>query len=202
MLTKIDITRDVAGCFYVPGDQWIKYENLKNEVDECLGASFSHNKNSFACCFQYQETKKQNGLYRRVKIYDNFLALLSSRSAFQQLGMNTEAIFHPNYLMGKVLDEAQNTGLTRIEISYYADTLEAEKNFNSDDFIQKATQDLDDVLLALNYTQGLGHPVAFKDILDSFQNCSKQKQLFVEMPDVCALVFSRSLKSDSYCGFF
>ena len=49
--------------------------------------------------------------------------------------MNTEAIYHPTFLMEKVLDEAKEHGLTRIEISYYADTLLAEQEFRSDDFI-------------------------------------------------------------------
>ena len=36
------------------------------------------NRNSFASCFQFDEVAKTDGLFRRVKIYDKGLALLTT----------------------------------------------------------------------------------------------------------------------------
>ena len=57
-------------------------------------------------------------------------------------------------MLRKELDEAWDYGLTRIEISYYADSLAAEPHYFSHDFQYKAAQDIDDCLLALNYLSG------------------------------------------------
>ena len=56
-------------------------------------------------------------------MYDKVLALITSRSAFTTLGMNTDTLFRPGYNMRNELKEARNGGLTRIEISYYATSL-------------------------------------------------------------------------------
>ena len=41
-----------------------------------------------------------------------------------------------------------------------------------------------------------------QDFLEDFQSAAKGQQLFVQMPDVCALVFARNSKRGCYCGFF
>ena len=45
------------------------------------------------------------------------------------LGMNTDAIFNPGVSLGRELKETSLTGLSRIEISYNADSVDAEKEF-------------------------------------------------------------------------
>jgi hypothetical protein len=43
------------------------------------------------------------------------------------LGMNTDAIFNPGVSLGRELRETILTGLSRIEISYYFDSVDAER---------------------------------------------------------------------------
>ena len=42
------------------------------------------------------------------------------------LGMNASGIFYPNFSMRGELKEAWSHGLTRIEISFYADSIDDE----------------------------------------------------------------------------
>ena len=42
------------------------------------------------------------------------------------VGMNTNGIFYPGITEGSVLKESAEYGLTRVEISYYADSFEEE----------------------------------------------------------------------------
>ena len=43
------------------------------------------------------------------------------------VGMNTNAIFYPSFVQRGILKDAWEKGLTRIEISYYADSVETEE---------------------------------------------------------------------------
>ena len=43
------------------------------------------------------------------------------------LGIHTDAIFNPGVSLGRELRETSQTGFTRIEISYYADSVDAER---------------------------------------------------------------------------
>ena len=87
------------------------------------------NRNSFESCFQYQEAASDEKLYRRVKIYNKLLALIQSRSAMASLGMKMQDIFYAELVMERELKETSQDGLSRIEISYYATTIEAEREF-------------------------------------------------------------------------
>ena len=49
--------------------------------------------------------------------------------------MNTNAIFAPTLRMQKALKGTMQTGLTRVEISYYADTFEAQQELFASDFL-------------------------------------------------------------------
>ena len=62
----------------------------------------------------------------RVKIYCKTIAMVQSRGALSSLGMDTDRIFRPTFLLGRELEETKDEGLSRIEISYYADDLLAE----------------------------------------------------------------------------
>ena len=62
----------------------------------------------------------------RVKLYNKTNSLIQSESVQKAIGMNTNGIFYPPMRMYKVNKEFQNEGITRIEISYYADSIEAE----------------------------------------------------------------------------
>jgi len=43
--------------------------------------------------------------------------------------MNTNGIYYPSFLLGQKLMDTKEEGLTRIEISWYADNIEAESMF-------------------------------------------------------------------------
>ena len=96
------------------------------------------NSNSFSSCFQFNEHPKEDLLYRRVKIYDKVQAFIQTMSASNRLGMNTDAIFYPTHIMSRKLQEAEEFGITRIEISYYADSFEAYQQYFHPDFLELA----------------------------------------------------------------
>ena len=47
MLTKIDVTRDLRGAFYAPGDWKAKHIELAAALEKWIGTSFRDNGNSF-----------------------------------------------------------------------------------------------------------------------------------------------------------
>ena len=51
------------------------------------------------------------------------------------LGMNTGGIFYPDFTMRHELKEAWPYGLTRIEVSFYAPSISAEKELFDKDFV-------------------------------------------------------------------
>ena len=84
------------------------------------------------------------------------------------LGMNTNAIFYPDMVMRQELEESKDSGLTRIEISYYFDSIEVEAELYKPGFVDSADRDLNDVLLAINSEACFGHRVPMKDFLSVF----------------------------------
>ena len=66
------------------------------------------------------------------------------------LGMNTNALFAPTSRMYKAILETKETGLSRIEISYYAESRLSEDLLLSDEFPDRMIEDLDKVQDALN----------------------------------------------------
>ena len=84
------------------------------------------NGNSFDSCFQFESQSEINHLHIRVKYYWKFLAFVQSESVQKAIGMNTKAIFYPNVRMGLALNESQTSGLSRIEITFTANTVDGE----------------------------------------------------------------------------
>ena len=66
------------------------------------------------------------------------------------IGMNTNNLFAPNQRMLKGIKATLNEGLSRIEISYYAKTKEAENKLLSDEMAFKMKEELKIVLNTLN----------------------------------------------------
>ena len=116
--------------------------------------------------------------------------------------MNTQAIFLPAFWKERVLDETQQHGWTRIEISYYASDALAENELLDPLFKQQAEQDLDDVLQVLNATTGVHFDLSMERTLQVWEQRCKTNQLFLLQPDVCALIFDKNAKNGSYCGIF
>ena len=54
------------------------------------------------------------------------------------LGMNTDAIFNSDVTLRRELKETCYTGLSRIEISYYATSVDAENEFWDPGFQERA----------------------------------------------------------------
>ena len=69
--------------------------------------------------------------------------------------MNTNAIFNPEQRLQAMLQEAQEEGVTRLEISYYADSFEAQAEYFADDFAAQARQELYSFQLCLNKLKGV-----------------------------------------------
>ena len=64
--------------------------------------------------------------------------------------MNTDSLFNLSYMLSRELNEANEYGLSRIEISYYSDSTEVEKEYFTDQFLSRCSKDLDNALMALN----------------------------------------------------
>ena len=103
MLTKIDVTRDLRGAFYAPGDWKAKHFELAAALEKWIGPSFRDNGNSFNSCFQYEGFAPWGELSMKVKVYWKTLALIQSESAYKSMGMNMKGLFYPNIRMGKAL---------------------------------------------------------------------------------------------------
>ena len=102
---------------------------------------------------------------KRIKVYNKFLALLQSSGVMKGMGMNTGQIYQPTYRKHSQLLETENQGWTRIEISYYAHSVEEEKRFWSRDFIDDAEQDIALTHIALNETKGVRYHIPMYSIL-------------------------------------
>ena len=118
------------------------------------------------------------------------------------LGMNTNRYFDPSMRLLSALKETQQMGLSRIEISYYADSEEAERLLLEDSFAETMHNDLDQVQAALNSIDGLCYHLPQINILKEFNELCKPHQLFVQLPHVCAMVYSQNSKKGYFTGFF
>ena len=70
--------------------------------------------------------------------------------------------------MSKALKESQGEGLSRIEITYTATTLEAEKELFTMWFPDRAKRDLDSALSALNSVDGIGRHLPMHELFNGF----------------------------------
>ena len=75
--------------------------------------------------------------------------------------------------MLKALNECELEGLSRIEISYYADSWEAQAAYFQDGFDELIKWDLDQVHAALNTITGTCHRVPLISFLKTFENMAK-----------------------------
>ena len=135
-------------------------------------------------------------------MYNKLLHLLQCESTGKSLGMNTKSIYFPSMRMQRVLQEFKNEGITRIEISYSADSVQAENILLHPLFAYHAAKDIGMVLEILNYTSGIGFGLSMMELLQTFEEMAKRAQLFIEQPTVAALVYASNPRSSSYCGFF
>ena len=90
----------------------------------------------------------------------------------------------------------------RVELSYYSDTLEAEKQLYQVDFLRRANLDIRSVEQALKRMNEVSYMVSHTELLTRFQEVSKANQMYLEFPDVYAFIYAKGLKNGQYCGFF
>ena len=82
--------------------------------------------------------------------------------------MNTSAIYYPNPHLHKTIKEFKHEGLCRIEVSYYADSVEAESCIFHDDFLTKANDDLRGILAVPYLQKGLFYRLGMMELLNAF----------------------------------
>ena len=78
-----------------------------------------------------------------------------------------------------MLRETSEYGITRIEISYYADSPEAEAMLFGDEFEKQYEEDFWIVRGALGKVKNLFFKVGMKTLFETFQEKMKKNQLFV-----------------------
>ena len=126
VVTKLDVTRDLAGSLFAGQDWKNRHAELADALEERFGFPFRDNGNSFDTCLQF-EGQSQIGLLKvRVKYYWKNLQMLQSESVMKSLGMNCKDMFYPGVRMGRALRESSDYGMSRIEITYTARNREAE----------------------------------------------------------------------------
>lgn len=88
----------------------------------------ARNKESFESCLIFEEKEKKKDdwsgrLRRRIKVYNKVNCSVQSQSAASHLGMSLQDFVKASYFRSKLLEEANQYGLTRIEISYKLDNI-------------------------------------------------------------------------------
>ena len=134
VLCKLDTTRDLKGAFYVPGNWRSKHRELGQELSKYFQTTFKDNGNSMNSCFQF-DGGWDRLLKIRVKYYWKTLELLQSKGAAKSLGMNTLGLFCPSVRMGQSMAACGQQSMSRIEITYTAQTMAAQAQFFDDEFL-------------------------------------------------------------------
>ena len=94
--------------------------------------------------------------------------------------MNMKAIYHPRTRMAQALKETAENGMSRIEITYSADSIEGEEQLLGEDFFKESINDLDLALEAINKVDGLCWRVHLGELIDKFIELARPNQfLFV-----------------------
>jgi len=75
--------------------------------------------------------------------------------------------------MTSVINDASDIGLTRIEISYIAESPEAMNEIFSNSFLENAQVDINTLEWCINKTSGICHRVQLRDLLHGFQEEAK-----------------------------
>ena len=69
-------------------------------------------------------------------------------------------------------------------------------------FSMQAKIDILEVLQALNTTEGICYNIPMKKVLECWQEGMKRNQVFIQQPDICALVYGRNDYKTHYVGVF
>ena len=83
--------------------------------------------------------------------------------------MKTKDLFCPDVNMSEALRQTVLKGLSRVEITYNADSVESQQLLLSEVFLDAATLDLDRAQKAVNRVQGLCWDIPFLELYEKFQ---------------------------------
>ena len=96
------------------------YEQLRKSLD--LKSSGSHYK-KYDTCFQFLDYEgkftKSADMNKRVKVYNKLVDLILKTSVGKKIGSGITSIFKSSTIFHHKLLQAQHTGISRIEVSYY-----------------------------------------------------------------------------------
>lgn len=147
-------------------------------------------KNSFNSCLQFVEEAADQHLFRRFKVYNKVLQFLQSETPQKAVGTGTNALFNPISRSQDALVESLDAGLTRLEISYYAKSATGQAEYLEEDFEARAVRDLDRFNACLNQLNGVCFRLPLLELLENFQAMARKRQVFLQEPYVCALIFA------------
>ena len=98
--------------------------------------------------------------------------------------------------------EAQDGGLTRLEISYRAKTTAVQQFFYAEDFETQVRQDLDRFHACLNRLKGVCFRLPHLELFRNFLDAAHWRQVYIQQPYLCALIFARNGKKGCYTGIW
>ena len=91
--------------------------------------------------------------------------------------------------------------LTRIEISYVANSQLTRDIIFSESFVEDSKKDLKNFEKCLNLTPGICYRVPLIDLLHTFQQETKFNQLYIRLHYTAAIIYCQNVKKGSFCGY-
>ena len=76
VVSKIDVTRDLGGCFFAKDDFKRQYKELQQALNEEFDTIFKDSGNSFDSNFQYVDQDRNASLKVRIKYYWKNLSMM------------------------------------------------------------------------------------------------------------------------------
>ena len=84
-----------------------------------------------------------------------------------------KGLFYPNMRMGKALKESINHTMSRIEITYSANTINGQTELLDEEFQYQSTIDLGNAFQALNEVEGVCWHMPMKTLFEGLQHSAR-----------------------------
>ena len=104
--------------------------------------------------------------------------------------------------MNQALQDSKDEGLSRVEITYTATTLQAEQHFFEPPFQEQAQLNLDAAMKALNAVDGICWHLPVRELFDGFVKHARGHQLLLVQKSVAAMIYASNTKAGCYTGFW
>ena len=114
------------------------------------------------------------------------------------LSLNFKELYYPTLHMERAIKETVQYGLTRLEITYTADTLNGENELLDEIFPGRAEVDLWNVFLALKTVQDICYHLPLSTLLNTFNAEARKEQLLIVQPSLAALVYASNSKASCF----